>query len=141
MSDEALLEERERPDLLALASFLVTAVATVLVLGATPLSRKNAPTWLACLCVLRSQAGYDRNTYPFCPVHQPIRHHEIPRPHLLFQAAHRAEPDRAPDAQFPQAGDVGPEGYFVRGIFMMQTVARQEGDDDWFGGWIGGAVG
>lgn len=141
MPDEALLEKCKWPDLLALASFIVTVVATISWYWVQRrFQRKVVPTLLASLRALLSQAGYDRDTYPLCPVHQPVRHHEVPWPHLLFQAADRAEPHRAPDAQFPQAGDVGPEGHFVRGIFMVQAVARQECDDNGFGGWIGGAV-
>ncbi len=137
MPDEALLEECKGPDLFALASVIVPVVAMVFVEGA-PASNETVPKWLASLCPPHSRV---RDTYPFCPIHQPIRHHEIPRPHLLFQAANRAEPDHTSDAQFPQTSDVGAEGYFMRGVHMMQTVARNKGDDNGLGGWIGGAVG
>ncbi len=69
-----------------------------------------------------------------------IRHDEVPRPDLLLQAADGGEGDDGADAERAEGGDVGARGDFVRGQFVVEAVAREEGDWGRLAGGRGGVV-
>lgn len=62
------------------------------------------------------------------PVNDLVRHHKIPRSNLLLQAAHCGKGDDGPHANLAEGGYVGAVGYFVRGVFMVETMTGEEGD-------------
>ncbi|KAK0935574.1 hypothetical protein LTR29_012887 [Friedmanniomyces endolithicus] len=59
---------------------------------------------------------------------------------LLLQATDCAESDDGADTEAAEGGDVGAVGDFVGRELMVQAVAGDEGDGDWFGAGGGGVV-
>jgi len=75
-----------------------------------------------------------------CTVDDLVWYYEIARADLLLQTADGAEGDDCADADGAECGDVGASIDFMGGFFMMETVAGEKGDGDWFAGRGGGMV-
>lgn len=78
--------------------------------------------------------------HPLRPVNHLVRHDEVPRPHLLLEAADGREGNDSAHTQVPQGRDVGARRDLMRGEFVVRAVAGEEGDGDGAAGCGGGVV-
>ena len=128
MAHHAVFEKRPRPHLSrelprqlhgqCTASFLLSLLHG----SPSPLHMIPNPIHL-------SLSQQSTKTHPLSPIHHPPRHQKIPRPHLLPQTPHRAEPHRGLDPQLLQRRHVRPVRYLVRRILVVRAVAGEEGYD------------